>query len=110
MKTNTPVRYNERTHEGALQAAPMRTALRRSLAAMLREDQFYEDGVSIADHNGACGRSEHPAKVAAPLLRPVKNEATPRSVGLYAQWPDCRSIRRWRRHAGDRHSAARRVV
>lgn len=67
MKTNTPVRYNERTHEGAIASRTnAEQQLRRSvLAAMLWEDQFYEDGVSIADRITALVAEVDPAKVAA---------------------------------------------
>ena len=56
-----------RTHQGAL-AVPVsaEAQLRRSvLACMLWEDQFYEDGVSIADHIAALVPRVEAEKVAA---------------------------------------------
>lgn len=67
MKTNTPVRYSERTHEGAIASRTnAEQQLRRSvLATMLWEDTFYEDGVSVADRIASLVAEVEPTKVAA---------------------------------------------
>lgn len=68
MRLNVSVRPAARTHEGA-PAIPPKNAiaeLRRAMAScLLWEDQFYEDGVSIADRIAALVAQAEPADVAA---------------------------------------------
>ena len=67
MRKNTKPVSSERTHEGAV--APSITAyaaLRRSvLACLLWEDEFYEDGESIAERIISLARQVEPEKVAS---------------------------------------------
>lgn len=66
MKTNRPIKFTERTHEGApASRTNAEQQLRRSvLACMLWEDSFYEDGVSIAERISSLIEQVTPYKVA----------------------------------------------
>lgn len=70
MQINTAVKSTARTHEGApTKRISPEQALRRSvLSCLLWEDQFYEDGVSIADRIVALVDEVEPDTVAALAL------------------------------------------
>ena len=84
MKLNTLLLRHARTHEGA-PAVPHLTAeqrLRRSmLACLLWEDQFYEDGQTIADRIQETA-SEVAPRVLADLAREAREEHNLRHVPL----------------------------
>ncbi|HEX8193165.1 MAG TPA: TROVE domain-containing protein [Allosphingosinicella sp.] len=68
MKINIASLFRPRTHEGAPAVAPANdlAALRRTIAScLLWEDQFYEDGVAIADRIAALAAKVDPAALAA---------------------------------------------
>lgn len=58
MRLNTAIKTNNRTHEGApAKRIDVMSQLRRSVcSSMLWENEFYEDGVTIADRVAALGR------------------------------------------------------
>lgn len=66
MKTNTAVRFTEKTHEGApAKRINAEQQLRRSLlACMLWENSFYEDGESIASRIASLVKDVDPKTVA----------------------------------------------
>ena len=66
MKTNTPVRSTEKTHEGApaSRITPKQELRRTIMACMLWEDTFYEDGISIANRIHTLIPKVDPQKVA----------------------------------------------
>lgn len=83
MRLNTAPRFTEKTHEGA-PAARMNTeqALRRSVCScLLWENEFYEDGISIADRITTLARKVAPATLAA-LAIEARNQLNLRHVPL----------------------------
>lgn len=95
MKTNTAVRYNERTHEGAIASRTnAEQQLRRSvLSCLLWEAEFYENGVSIASRIASLVAEVEPAKVAA-LAVEAREKMKLRHVPLWI----VRSMARLPRH------------
>ncbi|MBT9173891.1 MAG: hypothetical protein DDT21_02297 [Syntrophomonadaceae bacterium] len=95
MKTNISIRYNERTHEGAIASRTnAEQQLRRSvLSCMLWEDSFYEDGVSVADRIASLVAEVEPVKVAA-LAVEAREKMKLRHVPLWI----VRSMARLPRH------------
>lgn len=84
MRTNVATKFTETTHEGA-RAARMtpEQALRRSvMACMLWEDEFYEDGVTIAERIPALVAAL-PFEKVAPIVIEAREKMKLRHVPLW---------------------------
>ena len=84
MKTNTSLRFTEKTHEGApAKRINAELQLRRSvLACMLWESDFYENGQSVAKRIVTLVSKVSPEKVAA-LAIEAREEMKLRHVPLW---------------------------
>ncbi|MEJ0043430.1 MAG: hypothetical protein WDM81_14945 [Rhizomicrobium sp.] len=100
------------THEGARakRFTPEQELKRALMNCLLWEDQFYEDGVTIADRIKALVPLVEPARVAAPRHRGARrHEAAPCAAPGRARDGAARKApRAGRRHAGARDPASRR--
>lgn len=87
MKTNVVVRNTLTTHEGAM-AHPINAEqlLRRSvMSCLLWENEFYEDGITIAQRIADTVPLVKPAVVAAIAIEARRNEFAPRALALGAR-------------------------